>query len=65
VRCFACPGPYHPATGHLFAPGVAYCGPCYRHFIGWYKAHTRRRWGGADFYVEAATSIRARATVTA
>lgn len=34
MKCFACGGPYHPATGHLWAgfESVAYCGRCYRHF---------------------------------
>lgn len=55
MRCFACGGPYHPATGHLFREFmVAYCGRCYRHFIEWMKGHMRRKWGGLDFYAEAA-----------
>lgn len=55
MQCFACGGPYHPATGHLFREFmVAYCGRCYRHFIEWMKQHMRRRWGGLDFYAEAA-----------
>ncbi len=59
TRCFACPGPYHPASGHVFREvGVVYCGPCYRYFAAWMKGHMRRQWSGADFYVEAATSIR-------
>ncbi len=60
ARCFACAGPYSAPSGHLFIEfGVAYCGACYRPFLSWYKGHTRRRWGGADFYAEATTSVRA------
>ena len=60
MRCFACGGPYHPASGHLFREfeGVAYCGRCTRYFFGWVKGHTKRRWGGQDFYEAAATSVR-------
>lgn len=62
MKCFACPGPYHEATGHLFnlpdATRVAYCGPCARYFLRWMISHMKRRWGGADFYEAAATSIR-------
>ena len=57
MRCFACHGPYHPASGHLWAPDVAYCGPCYRHFIGWAKKHVARRWSGEAFYAHAWTSV--------
>lgn len=60
ARCFRCGGPFHQATGHVFVEfDIAYCGACYRHFLAWYKGHTRRKWGGSDFYAEAATSIRA------
>jgi hypothetical protein len=60
LRCFACGGPYHPSTGHLFReyPGVAYCGACYRPFLKWMKGHLNRRWGKQKFYEEAVTSIR-------
>lgn len=62
VRCFACGGPYHPASGHLWREFMAaYCGPCYRHFIAWMKGHMHRKWAGADFYAEALTSVRAAA----
>ncbi len=58
VKCFACGGPFHEATGHVFKGkfvGVAtYCGPCARHFFAWVVSHTKRRWGGLDFYAEAA-----------
>ena len=56
LRCFACGGPYHPSTGHLWKKfeGVAYCGPCYRSFLSWLKPHMHRRWGGERFYDAAA-----------
>ena len=58
MNCFACGGPYHPATGHLFREyeGVAYCGPCIRHFINEFVKNMMqgRRWGGVNFYEEAA-----------
>lgn len=59
-RCFACGGPYHPASGHLWEADVAYCGPCTRRFFDWVKQHTRGRLRGGDFYLAAATSIRAK-----
>ena len=56
LRCFACGGPYHPATGHLWRElsAVAYCGPCYRSFLSWLKPHMHRRWSGERFYEAAA-----------
>ena len=58
MRCFACGGPYHEASGHLWRElGIAYCGPCYRHFAKWMKGHLARKWSGASFYDEAATAI--------
>jgi hypothetical protein len=58
-KCFACGGPYHPASGHLFREfDVAYCGACYRPFLTWMKGHLNRRWSKGKFYEEAATSIR-------
>lgn len=61
VRCFACGGPYHEATGHAWRgfDDVAYCGPCYRRWLVFFKSHTKRKWNKGDFYAEAATSIRA------
>jgi hypothetical protein len=68
TRCFACRGVYHPATGHLFRPDVAYCGPCARTAFAWVGSHTKprrrkssksRSWRDHDFYEAAATSIRA------
>jgi hypothetical protein len=58
-RCFSCRGPFHAATGHYHRPDVPVCGPCTRRFVVWLKGHVKRRWGGHDFYAEAATSIRA------
>lgn len=58
MSCFCCKGVYHPSTGHMFSDAVVYCGPCIRHFIMFVKSHTKRKWSGADFYAEAATSIR-------
>jgi hypothetical protein len=59
VTCFACGGPFHPASGHVWPNGAEYCGPCIRHFFDWAKRHAAGRRKGADFYAEAATSIRA------
>lgn len=61
LRCFACGGPYHEASGHHFAApfdDVVYCGACYRPFVAWMKGHLNRRWSKHRFYDEAATSIR-------
>jgi hypothetical protein len=62
MRCFACRGPWHPATGHWWGDkyDIVYCGPCYLHFVTWLKGHLKRKWGGLVFYEEAATSIRSR-----
>jgi hypothetical protein len=60
-RCFACRGPYHPASGHLFREfDVAYCGACFRHFYSWMRGHLNVRFGKLHlkFYDFAATSIR-------
>jgi hypothetical protein len=65
-RCYKCHGPRHPATGWHFAPGVDYCGRCAREFAAWYVARMaprlprkpERRRVQAEFYDEAATSIR-------
>jgi hypothetical protein len=55
MHCFACGGPYHPATGHLFREfDVAYCGRCFRNFYKWMRAQFHRQFGGIDFYTEAA-----------
>ena len=52
-RCFSCRGPFHPATGHYHRPDVPVCGPCTKRFVAWLKGHTKRRWGGHDFYAYA------------
>ena len=61
-RCFACGGPYHPATGHWFGPAfpdVFYCGRCARYFVRWMSGHLKRKWNKGAFYEEAQTSVRA------
>jgi hypothetical protein len=59
-RCSQCGGPFHPATGHQDERfKVQFCGACYRPFVKWLSGHTKRKWGGANFYEEAATSIKA------
>lgn len=66
IPCFACGGPYHPATGHVWLPWmVVYCGPCIRSFYAWARQHMRpwrARKGEEprDFYKAAATSVRAK-----
>jgi hypothetical protein len=61
MRCFACGGPYHEASGHFWRDfDIAYCGRCTRHFFDWVRQHTRSRIRGGDFYAEAASSVRAR-----
>ena len=58
MKCSACGGPFHPATGHYHQEDVAICGPCIRHFLDWLKGHTAQRRRGFDFYAAAATSIK-------
>jgi len=58
TRCFACHGPFHPATGNHFAEGVDYCGRCYRSFLEFYRSRMAPRKKWPDFYAEAATSVR-------
>lgn len=50
MRCAACKGVYHPATGHLFTPTCVLCGPCARDFLRWWKGMVNRRWGKLRFY---------------
>ena len=61
MRCFACKGPWHEATGHWWGPqlDIVYCGPCFQRFLTWMKGHFKRKWSGERFYDAAATSIRA------
>ncbi len=58
VRCSACSGPFHPATGHHLSVITVLCGPCARDHLAWLKHHTQRRWGGLKFYDYAATSVK-------
>lgn len=59
MKCFSCPNPYHPATGHYDKRyDIVFCGACYRRFVKWLAGHLKRQWSGASFYEEAATSIR-------
>lgn len=57
-RCDSCGSPYHEATGHIFSEKTVVCGPCARHFVQFIKSHTRRKWGGLNFYEHAASSIK-------
>lgn len=57
-KCIACGAPYHPATGHLHQENAPICGSCAKHFVAWLKSHTKRKWGGEDFYEAAKTSIK-------
>lgn len=59
MRCSACTGVFHPATGHQWSEKTRLCLSCAHSFMQWFKAHTRRKWGGERFYDHAATSIRA------
>lgn len=60
MRCIQCKGPFHEASGDYDRKtGIATCGACYRPFLKWFKGHTKRTWGGRNFYEAAATSIRA------
>lgn len=59
MNCMSCKGPYHEATGHVWAPGAVVCGPCIKRFYAWVKQHTAPRKGRmVNFYEAAATSIR-------
>ena len=61
MRCYACGGPYHEATGHFFHHwGFVYCGPCYRHFIEDFMKPMMNRWRWSkhgNFYDHALTSV--------
>lgn len=52
-RCSACKGVYHEATGHRFSARARLCGPCAREFVKFLRQHTKRRWGGINFYEHA------------
>lgn len=59
MTCGSCGGVYHPATGdHDVRYDFRRCGRCYRIFLRWYRQHTKRKWGGHNFYAVAQTSIR-------
>lgn len=59
MKCFSCPQPFHPASGHYDARwDISICGSCHRSFLRWLRGHLAREWAGQQFYVEAATSIR-------
>lgn len=61
MGCVQCGGPYHPASGHWYERwDVVVCGGCYKPFVRWVKGMMARKWSGAAFYEEAATSIRPR-----
>ena len=64
MRCFACGGPYHPSTGHIFGDDVVYCGACYKPFVVFMKSRFYHRDGGPDFIAEALTSVRPPPTAT-
>lgn len=56
MRCAACGGVYHEATGHRWTSSMVICGPCAREFIAWLRGHSQRRWGGLRFYDYTETS---------
>ena len=65
MRCSACKGPAHPATGHAFTATMMLCGPCTRNFIRWIKqreammGHKSKRHNSNTTWTEAAlTSIK-------
>jgi hypothetical protein len=56
MRCSACTGVYHEATGHRLGDRTVLCGPCARSWLAWLKSQTNRRWGGVRFYDHTETS---------
>lgn len=40
MRCAACNGTAHPATGCQYTPTMLVCGPCVRRFWAWARVHT-------------------------
>lgn len=58
MRCFACKGVYHEASGHLLVRELPYCGPCYRHWLAWFRSLSRR-WEETGFYKHALVSCSA------
>lgn len=57
TRCLQCKGPFHPATGHMYAKDVGVCGACFRPFVAFYKGRMSLRKDGNRFADAAATSI--------
>jgi hypothetical protein len=59
-KCSACGGPFHPASGHYHQADVRVCGPCMKHFVQWFKGHSKGKYGHpkASFYEAAVTSIK-------
>lgn len=43
MRCSACTGVFHPATGQYLSEKTRLCGPCTKHFVTWVKGVTRAR----------------------
>jgi len=41
MRCAACGGVAHPATGCQYGPKTLICGPCTRRAWEWIKKHTK------------------------
>lgn len=48
--CFFCGGVAHPSTGSQLTERVLACGPCVLHFLGWFRGHVNKRFGGYRFY---------------
>lgn len=42
MRCSACQGPFHEATGWMLSPHVGLCGSCAKEFANWYKGRMTR-----------------------
>lgn len=61
THCFECKGPWHPSTGDYDKKwNIAFCEGCIKTFYKWMRQHTKRKWGGYNFYEEAQTSIKAK-----
>lgn len=42
MKCFFCPGVFHPATGAYYSPRVVACGPCTRELLAFTKRQMAR-----------------------
>jgi len=42
IRCAACKGVAHPASGCVYGPRTVVCGPCVRAAWAWVRQHTAR-----------------------